>query len=79
MPPFLAKLRALFRRRNLETEMAEEWLDDQRFVDVITRRTPTRRWGVPADYAAIAAYLADPTLTFHTGDVITVDGGYSVQ
>ena len=62
-----------------ETEMADEWLDDQRFVDVITRRTPARRWGVPADYAAIAAYLADPTLTFHTGDVITVDGGYSVQ
>ena len=62
-----------------ETEMADEWLDDQRFVDVITRRTPARRWGVPADYAAIATYLADPSLIFHSGDVITVDGGYSVQ
>jgi NAD(P)-dependent dehydrogenase (short-subunit alcohol dehydrogenase family) len=62
-----------------DTEMADEWLEDQRFADVITRRTPARRWGVPADYAAIAAYLADPTVTFHTGDVITVDGGYTVQ
>jgi NAD(P)-dependent dehydrogenase (short-subunit alcohol dehydrogenase family) len=62
-----------------ETDMADEWLEDQRFVDVITRRTPVRRWGVPADYGAIAAYLADPTNTFHTGDVITVDGGYTVQ
>ena len=34
-----------------DTEMADEWLDDPRFVEVITRRTPARRWGVPADYA----------------------------
>ena len=62
-----------------DTEMSDEWLDDPRFVDAVTRRTPARRWGVPADYAAIATYLADPTLTFHTGDAITVDGGYTVQ
>jgi hypothetical protein len=26
----------------------------------------------------VAAYLADPTNTFHTGDTIVVDGGYTV-
>jgi NAD(P)-dependent dehydrogenase (short-subunit alcohol dehydrogenase family) len=62
-----------------DTDMSDEWLEDQRFTDVITKRTPVRRWGVPSDYAAISAYLADPTPTFHTGDVITVDGGYSIQ
>ena len=62
-----------------DTDMSDEWLDDPRFVDAVTRRTPTRRWGVPADYAAIATYLADPTLMFHTGDTITIDGGYTVQ
>jgi NAD(P)-dependent dehydrogenase (short-subunit alcohol dehydrogenase family) len=62
-----------------DTDMSDEWLEDQRFTDIITKRTPVRRWGVPADYAAIAVYLADPSLTFHTGDVITVDGGYSIQ
>ncbi len=62
-----------------DTDMSDEWLEDARFVDVITKRTPVRRWGVPADYAAIAAYLADPKFTFHTGDVVTVDGGYSIQ
>jgi NAD(P)-dependent dehydrogenase (short-subunit alcohol dehydrogenase family) len=62
-----------------DTDMSDEWLEDQRFTDVITKRTPVRRWGVPSDYAAISTYLADPTLTFHTGDVITVDGGYSIQ
>ena len=62
-----------------DTEMSDEWLEDARFVDIVTKRTPVRRWGVPGDYAAIAAYLADPTFTFHTGDVVTVDGGYSIQ
>jgi hypothetical protein len=33
---------------------------------------------VPGDFGAIAAYLADPTLLFHTGDSIVLDGGYSI-
>lgn len=61
-----------------ETELADEWLEDQKFVDAVTRRTPVRRWAVPADIAPAAVYLADPTLLFHTGDVLTVDGGYTV-
>jgi NAD(P)-dependent dehydrogenase (short-subunit alcohol dehydrogenase family) len=61
-----------------ETELADEWLDDQKFVDAVTRRTPMRRWGVPSDFGPAAVYLADPTLLFHTGDVLTVDGGYTV-
>ncbi len=27
---------------------------------------------------AVATYLADPTNTFHTGDTLVVDGGYSI-
>jgi len=27
---------------------------------------------------AAAVFLADPTTTFHTGDSIVVDGGYTV-
>ena len=41
-------------------------------------RTPARRWGDPADYAAAAVMLLDPTLSFHTGDLVTVDGGYTI-
>jgi hypothetical protein len=25
-----------------------------------------------------AVFLADPTVTFHTGDTVVVDGGYTV-
>jgi NAD(P)-dependent dehydrogenase (short-subunit alcohol dehydrogenase family) len=39
---------------------------------------PARRWGTPEEFQAVAAYLADPALTYHSGDEITVDGGYSI-
>ena len=42
------------------------------------RRTPANRWGIPDDYVRAAVLLLDPSLTFHTGDTITVDGGYSL-
>lgn len=41
------------------------------------RRTPVQRWGTGEDMAAVAAFLADPTLTFHTGDTLVVDGAYT--
>lgn len=61
-----------------ETEMLEPGKANQRWVDATVSRTPVRRWGVPSDFGALAAYLADPALVFHTGDSIVVDGGYTV-
>jgi NAD(P)-dependent dehydrogenase (short-subunit alcohol dehydrogenase family) len=43
-----------------------------------TARTPVRRWGTPDDFGAAAVFLSDPTLSFHTGDCLVVDGGYTV-
>ena len=45
----------------------------------VLKRTPAARWGVPADFAGIAVFLAAPASDFVTGAAITVDGGYSVQ
>jgi NAD(P)-dependent dehydrogenase (short-subunit alcohol dehydrogenase family) len=50
----------------------------QKFVDNTTYRTPVRRWGTPEDFEEVAAFLADPTIQFHTGDTLVVDGGYTV-
>lgn len=61
-----------------ETEMLEPGKVNQRWVDAILRRTPVRRWGAPDDFGAVAAYLADPSLLFHTGDSMVLDGGYTV-
>lgn len=60
-----------------ETEMTEPAREYDRFLTATTARTPIRRWGVPDDFAALGAYLADPSIIFHTGDEIVLDGGYT--
>lgn len=61
-----------------ETDMTAPLKGWEKFVQNTTARTPVRRWGLPADMGAVAAFLADPTLVFHTGDTVVVDGGYSI-
>lgn len=40
---------------------------------------PAGRWGTPADVGAAAVYLCDPSLPYHTGAELVVDGAYSVM
>lgn len=61
-----------------KTAMNTELREHDAFVAATTARTPARRWADPAEFEEIAAYLADPTLTFHTGNEVVVDGGYTV-
>lgn len=60
------------------TEMADAAYQNEKFRAVTTGRTPVRRWAEPSEFEAVGAYLCDPSLTFHTGDSLTVDGGYTV-
>ena len=62
----------------VETELTAPLLGWEKFMANTTSRTPVRRWGVPADFGEAAAFLADPTQTFHTGDLLVIDGGYSI-
>jgi hypothetical protein len=62
----------------VETDLTERSRQNPKFLENTTYRTPVRRWGRPDDFAAVAAYLADPSLAFHTGDALVVDGGYTV-
>jgi NAD(P)-dependent dehydrogenase (short-subunit alcohol dehydrogenase family) len=61
-----------------ETELTAQARIYEKFVTNTTARTPVRRWGTIHDFETVGAYLCDPTLTFHTGDSLVVDGGYSV-
>jgi 2-dehydro-3-deoxy-D-gluconate 5-dehydrogenase len=47
--------------------------------DNVLARTPAKRWGTPADFEGIAAFLASDAAGFITGTAIPVDGGFSVQ
>lgn len=61
-----------------ETAMNEPLRQSEPFVQATTRRTPVRRWAKPTDFGEIAAFLADPSLVFHTGNEVIADGGYSI-
>lgn len=56
----------------------EVWAANERAAKSIQARIPLRRWGQPEDWAGIAVYLASDLSSFHTGDTLRLDGGYSV-
>lgn len=61
-----------------ETELTERGRTNSKFVENTTYRTPLRRWGQPDEFAPMGAFLADPSLSFHTGDSVVMDGGYTI-
>ena len=61
-----------------ETDLTAAGRQNEKFLANTTYRTPVKRWGVPADFGPAAVYLADPRIEFHTGDVLVIDGGYTI-
>jgi 2-dehydro-3-deoxy-D-gluconate 5-dehydrogenase len=59
------------------TRRAREQIDG--LHDKVLARTPAARWGVSADFAGIAVFLASRASDFVTGTAIPVDGGFSVM
>lgn len=49
-----------------------------RMQDAVVDRIPLRRFGAPEDLAGLVIYLASDASAYHTGDIITVDGGYRI-
>lgn len=60
------------------TDMAAGGYANDKFRTNTIGRTPVRRWADPSEMGPAAVFLADPTTTFHTGDTLTVDGGYTI-
>ncbi len=60
----------------IETEMSAPALGWDKFVANVLPRVPLRRWGTGDDFGGLAVYLASRASSYHTGDVITIDGGY---
>jgi NAD(P)-dependent dehydrogenase (short-subunit alcohol dehydrogenase family) len=60
------------------TDLARRGFENEVFRTATVKRTPARRWADPAEFRAVGAFLADPDQTFHTGQEICVDGGYTV-
>jgi NAD(P)-dependent dehydrogenase (short-subunit alcohol dehydrogenase family) len=60
------------------TELSEPAYNWEVFRKATTQRTPVRRWADPDEMGPAAVFLADPAQTFHTGQTLIVDGGYTV-
>jgi len=58
------------------TGMTDGFIEHDRFETTVKPRIPAGRWGSPEDFAGIAVYLASDASVWHTGDTITIDGGY---
>ncbi len=61
----------------IDTAMTEGLLASEPFSEKVLSRVPAGRWGVPADFEAIAVYFASDASAYHTGDTVVIDGGYS--
>ena len=60
------------------TELTELGYGYDKFREATISRTPVRRWGRPEDFRSVAVFLCDRRNGFHTGDEVTLDGGYTV-
>ena len=58
------------------TGMTEGVISSEQFETKVKPRIPVGRFGVPGDFEGIAVYLASDASVWHTGDTITIDGGF---
>jgi NAD(P)-dependent dehydrogenase (short-subunit alcohol dehydrogenase family) len=60
----------------IETDMTQDLMSNEKFVQAAGSRIPVRRWGRPDDFGGIAVYLASDASAYHTGQLLQIDGGY---
>lgn len=60
----------------IATDMTENAIGDERFSGAVLPRIPARRWGEADDFGGIAAYLLSDASSYHSGQLIQIDGGY---
>ena len=63
----------------IRTPLAEPVLKDPARLEKILAATPLGRIGEPAEVAALTAFLCMPPAAYITGQIIAVDGGFSVS
>lgn len=61
------------------TPMAEQAWADKAKRSAMLAKIPLGRFGYPADVSGAVLFLASPAADLITGEVLTVDGGYTAQ
>lgn len=63
----------------IETPLTASYFGNAALVADLRRATPLRRWGQPAEIAALIVFLASEAASFGTGAVFAAAGGYTAS
>jgi NAD(P)-dependent dehydrogenase (short-subunit alcohol dehydrogenase family) len=61
----------------VKSEMTQQLVDNEKFKEKVISRVPLKRWGNAEEFENIAVYLMSNGSSFHTGDEIVIDGGFT--
>lgn len=63
----------------IRTPLVERDLENELFLKAVEARTPMGRLGEPKEVSSLVAFLCMPAASYITGQVICVDGGFTVN
>ncbi|KAI9081828.1 hypothetical protein K1719_036090 [Acacia pycnantha] len=62
----------------IKTRLTENFLKDEKAQETFINRIPLQRIGEPDEVSSMVAFLCLPTASYITGQIICIDGGFTV-